>query len=348
MLRRFLIGLPALALALTACGAAEEPADANADSPDPDVLVVATTSILGDVVTDLVGDTARVEVLMPVGADPHDFQPSAQQAGMLREADLVIANGLGLEEGLLDTIESAEDEGVNVLEIAPLVDPIPFAANRGHGDDHAEEGHDEHEDDHPEDSQSEDHAEDHEGEDDHGHGEEDPHFWQDPLRMATAVELIASELAELDTGLSAAEWQERADTHVAELEALHTEITEILDPIPPERRKLVTNHEAFGYFADRYGFEILGVVIPGGSTLAEPSAQELGELVEVLEHTQVSAIFAENVNPSALAEAVAAELGGEVTVVGLYSDSLGEPGSAAATYPGMLRENARLIAEALS
>jgi zinc/manganese transport system substrate-binding protein len=120
-----------------------------------------------------------------------------------------------------------------------------------------------------------------------------------------------------------------------------------LSPIPPEARKIVTNHEASGYFADRYGFEIIGTVIPGGSTLAEPSAADIADLVNELREEGVTAIFAENTNPTVLAETVAAELGSEVEVFELYSDSLGEPGSGADTYIGMIRSNAETVATAL-
>ena len=110
---------------------------------------------------------------------------------------------------------------------------------------------------------------------------------------------------------------------------------------------MVTNHEAFGYFADRYGFEIIGVVIPGGSTLAEPSSAELADLVEVMEQSGTGAIFAETTQPTTLAEAVAAELGGEVEVVELFTESLGGPGSGADTLQEMLVTNAGRISEAL-
>jgi zinc/manganese transport system substrate-binding protein len=110
---------------------------------------------------------------------------------------------------------------------------------------------------------------------------------------------------------------------------------------------MVTNHEAFGYFADRYGFEILGVVIPGGSTLAQPSSAELAGLVEVMEQSGTRAIFAETTEPTTLADAVAAELGDDVEVVELFTESLGGPGSGAETLAAMLLTNAGRISEAL-
>jgi zinc/manganese transport system substrate-binding protein len=118
--------------------------------------------------------------------------------------------------------------------------------------------------------------------------------------------------------------------------------------VPDERRILVTNHDSLGYFADRYGFEVVATVIPGGSTLGEPSSAELAELVALIGETGVPAIFAENVEPSTLAEAVAAEAGSGVAVVELYTDSLGEAGSGADTLIGMLLTNAERIAGAMT
>lgn len=298
----------ALALILAACGE-------GGDTATEPLVVVATTSVLGDVVRNIVGNAATVEVIMGVGADPHDFEASAQQVAAIQGADLVVANGLALEEGLIDIIETAEAEGVPVIELAAMLDPIPFAE----GEDHSDEG-------------------------EQGHGDEDPHFWQDPSRMAVAVDLIADQLTEIDGSI---DWDVRADAYAAELTALDAEIDLLLAGIADDQRRIVTNHEAFGYFADRYRFEVIGTVIPGGSTLAESSAADLADLVAEIEEEGVTAIFAENTNPSALAEAVAGELGTEISVYELYSDSLGEPGSPAETYIGMIRANAQTVASAL-
>ena len=283
------------------------------------ISIVATTSIWGDVASHIVGDAADVEVLIPRNADAHDFQITSQQAASLIEADLVIANGLGLEEGLHDVLESAESDGVNILEVAPLLDPLPFASH-------------EHEDD-------DDHAEGEEG-----HGEFDPHVWFDPQRVAIAADAIASELIAIDPSV---DWQSRVDDYARELAATDAEIQTMLSDIPADRRDLVTNHEALGYFAERYGFEIIGVVIPGGSTLGDPSSAELAELVETIETHAVDVIFTETSEPGSLAEAVAAEVGREVSVVVLFTESLGEEGTDAGTLTGLRLNDARLIADAL-
>lgn len=287
--------LIATLLVLGSCG--------STDSPSDGPRVVATTTMLGDIVESVVGEAATVETLLPIGTDPHDYRPSAQEVAALVSADLVVANGLELEEGLNDVLENAADDGVTVLRIGELVDPIPFSSDPT---------------------------------------ELDPHVWLDPLRMADAARLIGDALATLD---SSADWAARAADYGAELEAADEEIIEILKAV--QNRQLVTSHDSLSYFADRYDFEVLGVVIPGGSTLADPSSAELAALAEAITAADVAAIFAETTEPSALAEAVAAEVGTSVAVVELYTGSLGEPGSGADTLIGMLTTNARRIADAL-
>ncbi|MFQ5523556.1 MAG: metal ABC transporter solute-binding protein, Zn/Mn family [Acidimicrobiia bacterium] len=299
--------LVSLAMIAAACSpAVEEPFPQQA-AP----LVVTTTSILGDVVVNLVDGEAEVEVLIPSGTDPHEYQASPRQVARLRQADLVVANGLGLEETLADVLAAAAADGVKVLEVGPRLDPLPLG-------------------DVPCDPES-------------GVGC-DPHVWMDPLRMVEAARLIAAELADIAPEV---DWASRAESYVSKLEAAHEEIVGLLADIPEERRVLVTNHEALGYFADRYGLEVLGAVIPGGSTLGEPSSADLAALVELIRVRGVPAIFAETTQPLALAEAVAAEAGRPVAVVRLYTGSLGAPGSGAETLVGMLLTDARLIAEAL-
>ena len=329
-LAAILVGV--LALAATACGSSDGSTDTASSGAEStgEVTIVATTSILGDVVANVVGDLATVEVLMPAGTDPHDFEPSAQQAAELRNADLIVVNGLMLEEGLLEPIETAEADGVPVLEVAPAVDPLP-----AEGKDHSDEaGH----------SEEEGHS--HSEEEGHSHGDEDPHVWQDPLRMAAAAGIIADAVAEA-TGLDAATLDAQAAAYAAELEALDAELVTAYGAIPAECRKLVTDHDAFGYLADRYEFEIVGTIIPTGAELAEPSAAELSALADAITTGNVSAIFSESIFPSALAEALEREVGNDVALVTLYSDSLGDPGSGADTYITMMRTNAERITGAL-
>jgi len=316
--RRQLVGL-ILVLPLVAAAAAcgEDGGSGGGDQP----LVVATHSILGDVVTNVAGDQAEVEVIMPPGADPHEFEPSAAQVALLTEADLIVSNGLGFEQGLVDAVESAEADGAELLSLGEQLDPIPFE------DPHADE---------------EDADEGHE----HAEGGDDPHWFTDPRRVATASVLIGEALADVD-GVDAAAVTESAQAYAAEVEAADAAVEEQLAAVAAEDRTLVTNHEVFGYFADRYGFDVVGVIVPGGSTLAEPSSAELAALVEVIDETGVSAIFADSSSSSDLADVLADETGGEVAVVDLFTESLGDEASGGATYLELIATNADRITTAL-
>jgi zinc/manganese transport system substrate-binding protein len=268
-------------------------------------LVVATTSIVGDLVGQVAGDEAQVDVLIPVGADPHDFEPSARQAASLRQADLVVSSGLGLEVGLADALDAAAEEGRLVLELGPSLEPRPLAGDLA---------------------------------------VPDPHWWLDPLRAARAVRLIGQLLDMIAPG----DWVARAAAYAADLEALDGELRSILGTIPGARRMLITSHAAFGYLAERYGLEVIGVLVPGGATQAQPDPRRLAELAATIRDLDVPAVFAETTLPTNVADTLADEVGGEVQVVVLYTGSLGEPGSGADTYAGMLRTDAQRIADALA
>lgn len=304
----------AFALLVTACGDQADPNDR--------LNIVVTTNILGDVVSNVAGDDASVEVLMPVGVDAHDFQASSAQVARIREADLVVAIGLGLEEGLESILAAAASDGVRVLEVAPLLDPIPASSGT---DDHDD-------DDEPDDAHDDEH-------------DVDPHVWMDPIRMADAARLIADRLKNIDPGF---DWEGRAEAYALELLEANTQIEALLATVAPADRMMVTNHGSFGYFAARYGWEIVGTVIPGGSSLADPSSAELAELVETINDLGVRAIFVETSGPDTLARVVAEVVGEQVEVVELHTESLGEPGSEAGTLIGMLLENARRITDSLT
>ena len=306
-------------LLMVVASACSTPADTD-DRP----LVVVTTTILGDIVARTAGETVRVEVLMPIGADPHEFSPSARQAARLRDAALVVANGVDLEEGLLDVIEAAESDGSEVIRIGELLDPQPFFVGVDREGDSEPGGVDD-------------------ASHDNGHGL-DPHVWMDPVRMADAVTLIAESLKSVvgvDVSLSAAGYK-------AEVLEMHEEIAEMIEGILPERRKMVTNHFSYGYFADRYGLELLGTVIPSATTGSETSAADFAALIALLEKEQVSVVFGSTTEPTTLADALADEVGYEVKVVKLYTGSLGEAGSGAETYLDMMRSTTGLIVENLS
>ncbi|MEX0953102.1 MAG: metal ABC transporter substrate-binding protein [Nitriliruptoraceae bacterium] len=334
--RRPLAGLLLVpALLLAACGtdrpdpsdqtrAPTVEADGSPVDAEAPLLIVATTSILGDIVQNLVGADATVQVIMPPGADPHSFQPSPEDGVALREADLVVANGLDLEESLVDMLEAAAVDGANLFELGDALDPIEFQLER---------------------------PDDHEHDDD-DHGPYDPHVWFDPIRMADGVHLLATQIAAVDTRLGVAEWEARGDAYAAEILEVHAELEEMFATIPPERRILVTNHDALGYLAHRYAFEVLGTVIPGASTQAETDPRSFSALIEAVEQAQVPAVFAENTDSTRLAEQLASEVIGrgdlQVEVVRIPTDALGESGSGAETYLGLLRTTAGLIVDALA
>lgn len=284
-----------LALALAGCG------DVAGGPGTGAPIVVVTHSILGDAVGRVVGDEATLEVVMPLGSDPHDFEPSARQATTIREADALIANGLGFEAGLLDAVEAAEDDGVPTFEASTVV----------------------------------------EGE------TSDPHWFTDPLLMADVVDAMAAFLVEEVDGLDVEVLRTNAAAYAEELRALTDELTDILSVVPDDRRVLVTNHEVFAYFAERFDFEVVGAVIPGGTTQAEASAGGLADLADLIEAEGVPAIFGETDRPAVVAESLADEVGGEVQIVELFTESLGEEGSGGETYVQLLRTDAERIAAAL-
>ena len=321
--------------------------------------VVVSTTILGDVVRDIVrcetGDDSTVTTVMPVGTDPHDFQPSSAQVAQMAAADLVVVNGLGLEEGLLPALESIEADGAAVLRVAAQLDPIVLGGGSADGkdedhdsfedhseeeaddDDHGRDDDDAHEDDESDEEHSEDEGHDHAG-------GMDPHFWLDMDRMADAAELIGEELQSIAGG----GFEVCGDQIGEQIESAERSVIEILDSVPEGQRVLVTDHDALEYFAQRYGYTVAGVVIPGGSTLGEPNSQELATLVGVIQDRDVPAIFGSNALGQDVLDVVAGEVGRDVQVVSLFIGSLGGPDSEATTYVQMMTTNATLIAQALT
>ena len=331
----------ATALVLSGCvglGGDTDLAAPPAGSPSPALSIVVSTTVLGGVVSDIArcaeGDDQAVTVVMPVGVDPHDFQPSSAHVASMVAADLVIVNGLGLEEGLLPALDSIGSDGARVLEIGELIDPLPFGAE---AEEHSE---DEHHDDHADEDHSESGAE----EDDHAHGAYDPHFWMDMDRMAAAARLIGEEVETFGAeGYSAC-----GEEVAASIEGAEQELLDTLAGVPDARRILVTDHDALSYFAESFGFRVIGVVIPGGSTLGEPNSQELAALVSVIQDQDVPAIFGDATLSNEILEILAAEAGRDVQVVSLFIGSLGGPDSGATSYEEMMMTNADRIAQALA
>jgi zinc/manganese transport system substrate-binding protein len=273
-------------------------------------LVVVSTNILGDVVGELVGDQVEVLTLMKPNADPHSFEISAQEAARVRSADLVVSNGLGLEEGLQQHLDAAAADGVPTFVAGETIDVLAYAG----GD---------------------------------AESAPDAHFWTDPARMIDVVDALEPVLADID-GMDAADLAARTDAYRERLGQLDAEMTEAFAAIPAERRALVTNHHVFGYLADRFDFTVIGAVIPGGTTLAAPSASDLADLVDAVEQTGVPAIFAESSSPDRLVQALASEADVHVDVVELFTESLTGPDGGAPDYLTMMRVNTQRIAGGLS
>ena len=295
-----LAGTLLVAGALTAC-------DVGSDEGP---LIVVSTNILGDVVENVVGDQAEVLTLMKPDADPHSFEISAQEAARVRSADLVVSNGLGLEEGLQQHLDAAADDGVATFVAGDAVEVLEYAE----GD---------------------------------ASGTPDPHFWTDPGRVLDVLDALEPVLADVD-GIDAARLADDVAAYRADVAAVETEMADAFAGIPAERRALVTNHHVFGYLAQRFDFEVVGAVIPGGTTLAAPSASDLSDLVEAVEETGVPAIFAESSSPDRLVQALASEADVRVEVVELYTESLTAADGGAPDYLTMMRVNTQRIAAALA
>lgn len=284
---------------------------------DDQPRVVVTTNILGDITREIVGDEAEVTVLMKPNADPHSFGLSAVQAAELERADLVVFNGLGLEENVLRHVEAARESGVATFEAGKAVDPLTFQAHEDGGP--GEEA-----------------------------GQPDPHFWTDPDRVRKAVGLIADQVAEHVDGVDEKAIRANADRYDGQLADLTTWMEKSFGRIPEQRRALVTNHHVFGYLAERFGFRVVGAVIPSGTTLASPSSSDLRSLTEAMREAGVRTVFADSSQPKRLAEVLRTETGSRTRVVELYSESLTEKGKGAGTYLQMMRANTIAMTDGLT
>ena len=272
-----------------------------------------------------------------------DFLTSPVETGFWARPHLATAPGaIFITDSVGGEVLQLDDHDLEVVghwDVAGVPTKIAFVGIVGEGDehdDHGDEGHDDHMDEH----------DDHEGEDEHGHdhGPLDPHFWFDPNRVKIAVNDIAARLSALDPDDAGFYYQNAAD-YSAQLDELHAWIQEQLSVVAPERRLLVTSHDTFAYFADVYGFEVIGALIPSLAPDVEPSAEHLAGLVEVIREHNTPAVFSETTVSGKLPEALARETG--AGLFQLYADSLGEKGSGAGTYLGMMRANVEVLVEAL-
>jgi zinc/manganese transport system substrate-binding protein len=279
--KSFLVGSSFLVV-LMGCGSTP---NADSNPTDGSRNIVVTYSVLGSVVEQLVGDLATVSVIIPDGQDPHEFEPSAKDIESLNNADLVVANGLDFEEGLEQTIDQAVDSGVNVFMVGDHITVREMSKDEDHG--HAEE------------ASAETTVE---SEEEHAHGAYDPHLWLSPAAM---LEMLPA-LADAISTATGADITSQLASLQSELTALDTQVKETIDGITCE---LVSGHDELGYFADRYGCEVIGAIIPSLSTTSEASAGELAALKFEVEEHGVPAIFTGLGTSQDVADQLASELG---------------------------------------
>ncbi|MFL5804108.1 MAG: metal ABC transporter substrate-binding protein [Roseiflexaceae bacterium] len=302
--------LLALLALLSACGGADTatPAAAPAATAAAKKLdLVASFSILGDLIQNVGGDRVAVRMLVGPGGDAHTFEPSPADGVALAEADLVFENGLGFEPWLDDLYTSSGSQAPRVV-VTERIEPIKIEAGSEHG-------------------------------------EFDPHVWSDAGNAMRMVEAIRDALVKADPA-GAAVYKANAEQYLAEIKILDDFIVAETNKLPQERRKLVTSHDTFGYFATRYGYEIIGTALGSTTETADPSAGAIVALVEQIKAAGVPAIFAENIQNPGLMDRIASEAGVKIGPT-LYTDALGEPGSHGDTYLKMMRYNVTSIVTAL-
>ena len=268
-------------------------------------VVLTSATFLADIARNVAGDRLKVASLLPAGADPHSYQPTPQDLTKIAQSKLLIINGAEYEHFMESLLQNAGGEREVIEASAGLSSRT--------------------------DAESE-------------HGGADPHLWLDPNHVVVYVENIREGLTHYDPD-GAAIYQSNAETYVAQLKDLDDWINEQVDQIPPERRLLVTNHEALGYFADRYGFTVIGAVVPGVSSDASPSAEQMAKLIDQIKLNDMPALFLDEVENPAFAQQIADETGVKV-IEDLHLESLTD-GPPAATYIDMMKHNVTRIVQAL-
>ena len=287
------------------------------ESPgDYKLEVVATTTIVGDVVSQVGGDLISLTVLLPVGTDPHSFDPTPKDIARVAQADIIFVNGGGLEAFLDSLIESAGA----VDKVLPVSEGVDFLKD---GNEH-------------------DHGEDTSGGD--NHKTIDPHTWTDPTNVMVWVHNIRDKLSEIDPS-NAEIYDANASEYMAELNSLDVWIREQVAYIPEADKMFLADHNLFAYYAGAYGFEQVGALIPGYNTLAEPSAQELADIEDAVKASGVKVILVGNTANPSLAERVSEDTGTRLIFV--YTGSLSEPDDVAGTYIAYMHYNTNVIVAAL-
>lgn len=319
MTPRTIISVPGVALVavlLAACGAGGGDAAGTATG---DVTVVATTTQVGDLARVVAGERAEVDQILDPRSDPHDYEPRPSDVKAVSGAAVVLRSGGDVDEWLDGVLRNAQPEA----RMVTLIDAVRTREDAAHGhDDEAEGGA-------PEDESHEDAA------------RIDPHWWQDPRNAITAVGEIRDALIAADPAGRDA-YTANAERYVAGLRDLDRAIAACMADVPESKRKLVTDHDALGYYADRYDIEVIGTVIPALSTQAQASAGEVARLVRTIRAAGVTTIFPQGSTNQKLTRAIARDAGAKVGPA-LYADSLGPAGTGGATYIGSMKENTKAL-----
>lgn len=280
--------------------------------------VVATFSVLADWLTNIAGDTIDIATIVPAGGDTHGFDPTPDQVARLADAQIIVEIGLGFETWLDDMIAASGTKATRVIASDGIaVRTLSEGEEAGH-DHEADQDHD------------------------HDHGDIDPHIWGNVQNAIAAAGTITTALGSNDLDLRAT-FQRGHDAYVAELGKLDGWVKQQIATVPEDERRIVTSHDALGYYTDAYGIEIVGTILGLSTEEAEPSAKQIVELVDQIKQANVKAIFPENVENPQLLETVAEEAGVKVGAT-LYTDALGEPGSDGDTYIKMITWNTNALA----
>ena len=296
---------------LAAAGLGTLPVAAGAqEKPAEKPKVVATFSILGDLARNVGGERVEVETLVGPDGDAHVYSPTPADGRRLAAAALVVANGLRLE-GWIGRLIRSSGTKARVVEAAKGVEPVKAEGRQEHGHDHADV---------------------------------DPHAWQSVANVKIYVANIRDGLIAADPA-GKASYEANAAAYLARLDELDGEIRAAVERMPRDRRKIITSHDAFGYFQKAYG---IGFIAPQGvSTEAEASAKDVGLIIRQIRREKIPAVFLENVSDPRLAERIAKESGAKIGGR-LYSDALSAPDGPAGTYIDMMRHNIRALGAALS
>ncbi|MCW5653754.1 metal ABC transporter substrate-binding protein [Hydrogenophaga sp.] len=304
-------------LAAFALGVAAIAAPLHAQGSTP-IKTVASFSILGDLVQQVGGDRVQVDVLVGPGSDAHVFQPTPAQARVVGQARVVFANGLGFEGWMDRLLRTATYKGQQVV-VSKGIQPLKEAHDEDHGRDHGRKDHG------------------------HTHGETDPHAWQSVANVKVYVKNIAQGLCRADAA-GCDSYDRNAQAYLSRLDALDSEIRAAWSAVPAEQRKVITSHDAFGYYARDHGVRFLAP--QGVSTESEASAKGVAQLVRQIRQEQIRALFVESISDPRLIEQIARETGTRPSGA-LYSDSLSAPGGEASTYIDMMRFNTRALTAAV-